>query len=126
MVAAGKGGSPGGYRSGIESTGEVGWMLGGTHSKSSAKPAPGTFHNIFVTWDGSILRTYIDGVADANTTPKSGTMGGSSSTFYIGRSSSGYEFGGFIDEVRVSNQSLSADWVQAQHRSMTNTYISYE
>ena len=35
-------------------------------------------------------------------------------------------FSGLIDEVRISDTPRSADWIAAQHASMSDTFVSYE
>ncbi len=45
---------------------------------------------------------------------------------YIGAGSSGiFRLDGFIDELRLSTTIRSADWIAAQHESMTDAFITY-
>jgi hypothetical protein len=36
-----------------------------------------------------------------------------------------HEFDGSIDEVRVSNTAKSADWIEAQYESMSDSFITF-
>ncbi len=124
MVAIGKGGFPTGYRSGIEFDGRVGWLVAGT-LLDTVVVASAEFHHIVVTWNGSTMRTYVDGVERASQS-KGGSLGTNSSDFFIGRGPIGFEFRGIIDEARVINEGLSGPWIEAQFRTTSNTYITFE
>ncbi|MBU1045829.1 DUF2341 domain-containing protein, partial [Patescibacteria group bacterium] len=43
----------------------------------------------------------------------------------IGRREGGTYFDGIIDEVRISSAARSGEWIEAQYKSMTDTYITY-
>lgn len=79
----------------------------GIYNESSARSntavPTGAWHHIAITYDGTTLTFYLDGVADGTTTftntPNTGTATGT----YIGMLSNGtqYPFDGLIDEVRA-------------------------
>jgi hypothetical protein len=71
------------------------------------------------------MRIYVDGVQRASI-GKGGSLGTSSSDFFSGRSPSGFEFRGIIDEARVINDALSGPWIEAQSRTTSNAYITFE
>jgi len=72
-------------------------------------PTTGTWHHIAGTYDGSIIRLYVDGVEKASSSV-SGPIQTSSTPLYIGNkpfsSYSGDHFKGIIDEVRIYNRAL--------------------
>ena len=65
----------------------------------------GKWHFLSMTYDGSNLRSYIDGVQTA-VNPVTGTLntGGSTNIGYY----TGYYANAYIDEVRVYNRAISA------------------
>ena len=71
------------------------------------------WHFIAATYDGSYLRTYIDGVEDSSSpVAQTGLILNTNAPFQIGRKPNiGYEqyFQGMIDEVRVYNHALTPD-----------------
>jgi hypothetical protein len=85
------------------------------------------WHSVTVT-KGSDLRLYIDGslvaTSSVDSTPLSGSM-----NFTLGALNNNgiilNYFDGIIDEVKISNIARSADWVNAQHISMNNTFVTY-
>jgi formylglycine-generating enzyme len=68
----------------------------------------GVWHSVVATYDGSYIRTYVDGVLSSQTA-KSGAITTSPITMTIGRNSaySCYFFNGKIDDVRLYNRALS-------------------
>lgn len=79
---------------------------GGTFSTTDLTDG---WHHLAMTWDGSNLRMYIDGVDTGVTFTGTGAINSNSQNdFYIGREqASGIPFNGFIDEVRIYNRALS-------------------
>lgn len=69
-----------------------------------------TWTHVTVTWDGSVIRMYYNGILEASTSPASYTIDYSQDPdITIGRASwySGNYFNGLIDDVRVYNYPLS-------------------
>jgi len=62
-----------------------------------------TWHHVAVVKTGTSLKIYVDGASYLDTTLAGATIDGSSSyPFYIGRTSPGWYFKGYIDEFRFS------------------------
>jgi hypothetical protein len=82
----------------------------------------GTWHHITATYDGSLMRIYVDGVQDPNVLVKTDAIKPSSyeKDFWIGHGDQpqdkawSAEWVGQIDEVRVSDVVRSAGWIQTQ------------
>jgi|GEM_PF-1928352 len=75
-------------------------------------PAPGIWHHIAATWDGTTMRLYLDGKGVASG-PFTGNIGYDGNPVLIGAEDDGLGipgccfFRGLIDEVRISNLALS-------------------
>jgi hypothetical protein len=91
---------------------------------SASAISSGAWHQIAGTWDGSMLRIYIDG-AYSSQMSKSGTVTNYNNNNQIGFNKdesggkSGYFYGG-IDEVRVSNAARSAGWLLTEYNNQSN------
>jgi biopolymer transport protein ExbB len=91
-------------------------------------PKAGAWCYIAGTYETSdrILRAYLDGVlrnhADlsAKGVPATSAINNSTANLYIGK---GVE--GPIDEVRISAVMRAPGWIAAQHRSMTDAFVTY-
>jgi chitodextrinase len=83
------------------------WVSGSTASPVNA------WTHVALTYDGSVLRLYVNGVQAAST-PASGTVQTTPDPLWIGGNSPyGEYFQGLIDEARVYNRALSASEVQS-------------
>ena len=72
-----------------------------------------TWTHLAATWDGAMLRLYVNGVP-AGSTPVTGTLATSTGPLRIGGNGIWKEyFKGLIDEVRVYDHALSAQEIQA-------------
>ncbi len=81
--------------------------------------------NVAFTWDGSLIRMYINGVLDANTLAFAGPIFVNPAAFEIGRPSGGSTgnqqyFNGVIDEVMLYNKALNLGEIQ-QNYNIANT-----
>ena len=65
------------------------------------------WHHYVGTFDGSVLRVYVD-AGTPTTTSKTGTIATSTNALYLGRNTSGTSYGGSLDEVRIYNIAQSA------------------
>lgn len=66
------------------------------------------WHFIAATWDGSIMKLYIDATL-VSSTPRSGTLTSSINGVFIGaESGGGYYFNGLIDEPAIYDKALTA------------------
>jgi chitodextrinase len=74
--------------------------------------AVNAWSHVALTWDGSIMRLYINGVEAANKS-RTGTLQSTTTPLRIGTNSPyGEFFLGLIDEVRIYNRALSAAEIQ--------------
>jgi glucose/arabinose dehydrogenase/chitodextrinase len=82
--------------------------------------APSTWTHLAVTYNGSVVRLFVNGI-EVSSTPKTGTIASSSNPLTIGGDATyGQHFAGRIDEVRVYNTALT----QGQIATDMNTAIS--
>lgn len=72
----------------------------------------GTWHHVAITYDGTTMRAYVDGVA-SGTKAVSGTMFNSTAPVEIGSRDNGHYFDGTIDEVRFWSRALSQTEIAA-------------
>ena len=98
------------------------------------QPSPlpiNTWTHLAVTYNGSTLTLYRNGVAVATSTV-SGTLSPTTGTLQIGASQFGEYFKGLIDEVRIYNRALSDTEIQTIYQqdsvaaSQTVTTVSGE
>ncbi len=91
-------------------TGVVTDTLGRQVFNSGSGLVDGRWHQVAMTYNGSALNSFIDGVQTA-TNPVSGNLSGTAGE--IGRYlSNAYVANGVIDEVRIYNRALSSDEVK--------------
>ena len=96
----------------------------GTH-KAVCQPSPlpiNTWTHLAVTYNGSTLTLYRNGVAVA-TSNVSGTLSPTTGTLQIGASQFGEYFKGLIDEVRIYNRALSATEIQTIYQQDSATPV---
>jgi len=87
------------------------------------------WHHIVATWDGSTRQIYVDGNNDSQTV----ITGGSVTTITTSESTKigldtitdGHYFKNLIDEVRISNVTRSASWINASYLTGTDNFITY-
>ena len=83
-----------------------------TDTRGTAKLSLNTWTHLAATYDGSVLRLYVNG-AQVSTRTIGGNILTSTSPLRIGGDSSGSEyFNGLIDEVRIYNRPLTAAEIQ--------------
>ena len=79
-----------------------------------------SWHHLLMTWDGSVMQIYLDGVKSASTASKTGSITNTAFPFGIGKLGSfgGLAFNGTLDDVRIYNRALDDtevdmlfDWV---------------
>ena len=75
----------------------------------------GKWHHIAGTFDGTLLNVYLDGKLDNSTDDYAGqSISWTTTTYDIGRhlNDNTYAFGGYIDDVRIYNQSLTSAQIE--------------
>jgi hypothetical protein len=95
---------------------------------SSGTISANVWTHVYVTYDGSTLRTYINGAVDPTTGSGTITIGSGSTDIGIGQSFiSHYEdyFGGLIDEARFSSTARSADWITTEYNNQNSPSAFY-
>ncbi|MFX0108872.1 MAG: DUF2341 domain-containing protein, partial [Candidatus Hodarchaeota archaeon] len=104
-------------------------LPGQTHQLRGANDVTGgVWHHIVATYDGSLMRIYVDGVQDPNVLVKTNSIWPSSSEqgFWIGHGDQpkdriwSAEWDGQIDEVRISDVIRSADWIKTEFQNQND------
>ena len=90
-------------------------VTGSTVEVGGARLQPNTWQHLALTYDGSLLRIFIDGTL-AGSTSTTGPVAGSDGALRIGGIAGEY-FAGTLDDVRVYNRALSAAEIVADMSS---------
>lgn len=81
----------------------------------------GQWNHVVATYNGSVMKVYMNGVLDPHTTNVTGSIDyGSSGDLAIGLDSpyhKSYPWNGGLDEVRISSVARSADWVSTEYNN---------
>jgi hypothetical protein len=108
--------------------GEQGTFLG-----TATVLTAGPWHHVVGTYDGSLVRVFIDGVQDSHTWSKTAAItapGPPEDHVWIGHGDQptdvawSSEWEGEIDEVRISNVARSACWIQTQYNNQSTTDVN--
>jgi len=95
----------------------------------------GAWHHLAATYNGSEMRLYIDGALNSSSTNYSGDLPTNEDNVWIGRhydhSNSSNYFNGTMDDVRIYNESLSAEqiyqsYIEGLNGLNTSTIVSHE
>lgn len=85
----------------------------------------GSWIHLVGTYDGSVIRLYRDG-SEVGTTNYSASLPSGSNGWYIGRRhDAGDYWDGLIDEVRISNTTRSAAWLDAEYTNQNTPTTFY-
>jgi hypothetical protein len=93
----------------------------------------GMWHHVVATYDGSLMRVFIDGAQDSNTLSKTAGITAPSPPedhVWIGHGDQPTDVGwsaeweGQIDEVRISNVARDLCWIQTEYNNQTNTTLA--
>jgi len=88
------------------------WVNGWVYHDGSTILSPNRWYHIVMTYDGSFLRSYVDGVNDG-TLSYTGNIRISGFPLLIGRYGNPHStFRGMIDDVRIYNRALSTTEIQ--------------
>ncbi len=107
-----KGSNPG-YRIMMRSNGLVQSQIAGQSSYSASALPQSVWNHVFVTYDGTSIKIYINGVLQNNPTAYTGTIGDNSGSILYFGTTEYPTFTGKEDEVRIYNRALSAAEVRA-------------
>jgi prepilin-type N-terminal cleavage/methylation domain-containing protein len=86
----------------------VGWSAGKTMTKAVLE----TWYNLVTTWDGSIVKVYINGEYNKQYNLTSYSNITTPTRFGASSNGTNYQFNGLIDEVVIYNKALSSSQVQ--------------
>ena len=85
-----------------------GWQ--GSRNKQTIKPALEKWHHVSSTFDGDMIRQYINGKLDVEFAPPKGKINSIEVVFRIGKAQTGLPgMIGLVDEVAIYNRALSVD-----------------
>ena len=85
-----------------------GWQ--GSRNKQTIKPELEEWHHVSSTFDGDMIRQYIDGKLDVEFAPPKGKINSIEVVFRIGKAQTGLPgMQGLVDEVAIYNRALSVD-----------------
>lgn len=85
-----------------------GWQ--GSRNKQTIKPALEEWHHVASTYDGDMIRQYIDGKLDVEFKPPNGEINSIEVVFRIGKAQTGLDgMVGYVDEVAIYNRALTAE-----------------
>jgi hypothetical protein len=93
-----------------------------------------TWHHVVATYDGALMKVFIDGIQDSNTEPKTDDITAPSppeNDVWIGHGDMPYDqawsaaWEGQIDEIRISNIARSQCWVETEYKNQNTpgTYV---
>ncbi|MGH7408186.1 MAG: DUF2341 domain-containing protein [Candidatus Methylomirabilales bacterium] len=86
----------------------------------------GTWYYVVGVYNSPTMYLYLNGSLNNSLATSGGSVYNGTAPFNISSQGNGAQpFDGIIDEGRVSNVARSAAWISAQHKSMTDTFITY-
>ena len=77
----------------------------------------GEWHHITGTYDGSIVKLYVDGNEISGGTGTAEDIAYNDEDFYIGSYGTGYYFSGLIDEVKVYTRVLTLSEISEHYQA---------
>ena len=81
-----------------------------------------TWTHVAVTFDGTTIRTYVNGSAGATGTP---TLNTGTTYWYLGRFGGGLAWSGRLDEARLATSVRSADWISTEYANQNDPGTFY-
>jgi hypothetical protein len=119
---------------GIDLNNGSGWFDGNggstTGAKTTATLTANTYYHIVYSWDGTIVRIYLNGVLQSTTSTLQAsngrqnvtTLGTGGTPRNIGARGNGYYWPGTIDVVKFYNTAISTDQVQQNYRQYKSRF----
>jgi hypothetical protein len=86
-------------------------------TESTAGKTASTWYHLGFTYDGTTSRLYFNG-AEADSYAVTSSHIWATQPFYFARRESGSAFDGELDEIRLSNATLSADWIATEYHPL--------
>ena len=95
-------------------------------TESTTGKSASTWYHVVATWDGTTGKLYFDGT-EVDSYAHSGSHLWATQPFYFAKRETGSPYDGEIDEIRISDNSLSADWIAADYNNQNSpsTFLSY-
>lgn len=110
--------------------GTHGWYSGTTGvpvspNPPSPWPTNAVWHHAVMTWTSGTVKFYVDGALTDTVATASGTINYSSDVLRIGNQATEGSLTGAVDEVRISNVVLSADYVTTAYNNQSSPSTFY-
>jgi len=114
------------YRTATKKVEWATWTAGGNVGNSQNTIFPlDTWHQIVFRYDGTDMRTYMDGVLDCSPSLQAGLLTNTAATFERGARNAAQLLDGLMDEIRMSNTDRSAAWIKATYHSCWDNFIDF-
>jgi len=82
------------------------------------------WNHISYTYDGAIMKTYVNGVQSGTTFSQSGNIATvSSSSDFVGNYAGGYEFNGDLSSMRIYDKGLSSTEILQNYNALKNRFV---
>jgi hypothetical protein len=97
----------------------------GTLQNNAWAPSLGAWEHLVLTYDGSNVTTYRNGVQENQYPQTTGTINGTAQPLLFGSIPSYSYFNGSLDEVRISNVARDLCWIQTEYKNQNTpgTYV---
>lgn len=92
---------------------------------ATAAPTPGVWSHLVVTITGNTVRHYLNGVLNGTGNLTVAGTTGTENVFIGSRTDFGTKYKGKIDEVRILNAALSADWIKTEYNNQSSPSTFY-
>jgi len=92
---------------------------------ANTAPPAGTWSHIAVTINGNTVTHYLNGVVNGTGTLTAAGVNGTENVFIGSRNDGATRFKGKMDEVRIVNGALSADWIKTEYNSQSSPATFY-
>ncbi len=100
----------------------VGWSAGQTTTRSVID----TWYHLLASWDGSVVRIYIDGKYNKQYNLSSYNSLTTPTRFGASSDGTSYQYNGLIDDVRIYSRALTASEIQTLYAQTKDNYLANE